>query len=409
MRRKILSVLSLAFVLLAMVPNVYAASESPSGYFQGGPPWWERTRVWFHREVVGGWTPGCTSGVCACTGGTQLFENGSTRSGVTLRCGDPAICGTNGHQFVCERSGRVGRWRDTGNPCGFLVGQSPESAEPAVDSVPIRVGVLGVPDSLPVYMAVENGLFPDDIKVELVYLSGAGQRDSMIQQGKLDIIATDMVSAALLQGRVKVFRTNRTGPSVAIVASSASGISSINDVSQVATQANTYLHYMTNLIMQHHGIAPVIINIPRVTDRMVAINSGEIDAASMSVVLARVLERAGAVYVIDDSSLPRKMRGISVWAARSEFLAAHPNAVASFVGGVHSAVYEINQNRYGAANTAKAHNLIPAEASANVIGNYSSDTVPSRYVWNEVTAWMEAQGLRVPVRYEDVVTHNFVP
>ena len=83
------------------------------------------------------------------------------------------------------------------------------SSSPADDGQ-LKVGVLGILDTLPMYVADQEGYFKTQgITVELVPFKSALERDTAMQAGQIDGILNDLVSAALLNkdaDKVRVVR-----------------------------------------------------------------------------------------------------------------------------------------------------------------------------------------------------------
>ncbi len=67
--------------------------------------------------------------------------------------------------------------------------------QPAVSDQPIRVALLPVLDSLPLYVAQQQGYFEDaGLKVELVPVGSAPERDQLMQSGQVDGMLNELVT-----------------------------------------------------------------------------------------------------------------------------------------------------------------------------------------------------------------------
>ncbi len=63
---------------------------------------------------------------------------------------------------------------------------------------PLRIAVLPILDTLPMYVAEAEGYFAEQgVAVEFVVAASAAERDQLLQAGQVDGIITDLVALAL--------------------------------------------------------------------------------------------------------------------------------------------------------------------------------------------------------------------
>jgi NitT/TauT family transport system substrate-binding protein len=62
----------------------------------------------------------------------------------------------------------------------------------------LKMGLLPIQDTLPFYVAEQQGYFEDEgISVELVPVKGAQERDALMQAGEIDGMLTDLIAVGL--------------------------------------------------------------------------------------------------------------------------------------------------------------------------------------------------------------------
>ena len=124
---------------------------------------------------------------------------------------------------------------------------------PVVDDTPIRVGLLPIIDSVPFYLAEEEGLFEAaGLNVELITFNSALERNVALQTGAIDGQLADLIATGLINNErhtvsiVKTtYRATNDVAMIALVAGADSGISSPSDLAgrSVGISSNSLIEY----------------------------------------------------------------------------------------------------------------------------------------------------------------------
>ena len=290
------------------------------------------------------------------------------------------------------------------------------------ESTPLKVAVLPVLDTLPLYVAEKEGFFADaGIQVELIPVGSAPERDQLMQSGQIDGMLNELVTTLYYNredSKVKIVRFARIAtsdyPVFRILAAKDSGIVSVEDLKgvEIGISTGTIIEYMTDRVLVNAGLTPEEIKkiaVPKIADRTALLESGELKAAVMPDPLASLLMQKGAVLVIDDTTLPEVSN--SVFTFSSSTLTDHPEDVKAFLEAVEKAVNAINADKSKYKDLMVELKLIPP----SVVGDYQVPTfptasVPSQAQFEDALAWAMENGL-IPAKqvYMDTVDASFLP
>ncbi len=292
----------------------------------------------------------------------------------------------------------------------------------AVSDQPIKIALLPVLDSLPLYVAQQQGYFKDaGLNVELVPVGSAPERDQLMQSAQVDGMLNELVTTLYYNretATIKILRFARIAtadyPVFRILAAKDSGINTVDDLKNVPigiSQA-TVIEYMADRVLEHAGISKeeiAKIAVPKISDRTALLASGELKVAVMPDPLASLLMQQGAILVIDDTSLPEVSN--SVYSFRTEFLEERPADAKALMEAIEKAVNDINSDKDAWKNLMVELKLVP-EA---IVGDYQVPTfptasVPSESQFNDAVKWALDRGL-IPAAQNYMVTidDSFLP
>ncbi len=177
----------------------------------------------------------------------------------------------------------------------FLAGCSQKPVEP----VKVRVGVLPILDTLPLYVAEAQGYFTQEgLTVELVPVASAAERDQLLQAGQLDATISDLVALTLANResvRLVAVRTAMVAtpqyPQFRLLVPGNSTRQSPQELRGVAigVSQGTVIEYVTTRLLQKAGLAAdeiTTVAVPKIPDRMALLQSGELEAATLPEPLA---------------------------------------------------------------------------------------------------------------------------
>ena len=286
----------------------------------------------------------------------------------------------------------------------------------------LRFAVLPVLDSLPLYVAQANGYFEDEgIKVELVPVGSAPERDQLMQSGQIDGMLNEVVTTLTYNrdgAKIKIVRFARVAtadyPVFRILAAKDSGIASVADLKgvEIGVSEGTVIEYMADRVLQNAGLSAdeiAKIGVPKIADRTALLESGQLKAAVMPDPLASLLMQKGATLVIDDTTLPEVSN--SVYSFSVETLKQYPQEVKAFLRAVERAVTEINQNKDAYTNLMVEQKLVPEAAVGHyAIPDFPTASVPSQAQFDDALAWAQGKGLvQGALKYQDNIDSGYLP
>ena len=286
----------------------------------------------------------------------------------------------------------------------------------------LRIAVLPVMDILPFHVATLNGFFEQEgLSVELVPVKSAQERDTLMQTGQVDGMLTDLLSPVLFNqddAQILVVRTARRvypgSPLFSIVAGPGSEIESPLDLAgvKIGISQNTVIEYITDRMLENAGLTPDQIasqEVSAIPVRFELLINGEIPAANLPDPLASGAVAAGAVLVVDDTSVPELSQ--SILAFGTETLKARPDAVRKLLLGWEKAVEELN------GNPGKYNDLLieVGRVPESIQGTFEMPpfpeaSVPTPEQLADVVRWSIDKGLiEADIPYERMVDDSYLP
>ena len=297
----------------------------------------------------------------------------------------------------------------------------PPTPTPEVDDTPIRVGLLPIIDSVPFYLAEEEGLFEAaGLNVTLETFSSALDRNAALESGAIDGQLADLIATGLINGEqhnVSIVKTTyrATGDvaMIALVAGADSGIESPSDLEgrSVGISTNSLIEYHLDLYLDEAGLSRDAVEkteVAAIPVRMELLSQGQLDAAVLPEPLITLAVNAGGTVILDD----RQSRlGMSVMEFNVDYLADHEENVKKFLAVHEEAVQRIN------ANPDEYAYLLPAKARLPefLVGIFNvppfpSNDVPTAAETQQASDWLLEKGLIDQAReYSHWVHPSFIP
>ena len=286
----------------------------------------------------------------------------------------------------------------------------------------LKIAVLPIIDTLPMYVAQQEGLFAKQgVTVEFIPVASAPERDQILAAGGADGTVNETLAVMLFNKenvQMQVVRyALRPTPSNGhffILASAQSGIDTYDELKriEIGVSQGTVIEYVTERLLQAEGFTSEEIKtiaVPKIPDRMALLASGELDAGVMPDPLASLVVSQGGVVVADDSSHPEY--GFSVISFRKAVIDAHPKAVEGFLAAVEEATALLNAEPAKYKNVLSEQKLVPAP----LLETYSAPvfptaSVPTEEEWKDALNWLKEKGiLTSDVSYEDSVNASLLP
>lgn len=288
--------------------------------------------------------------------------------------------------------------------------------------VTLKIAVIPVLETLPLYIAQNEGLFEErGLQVEFIPAASAPVRDQLIASGEADGMINEVLTTMLNnrdQVQVQIVRYARTATSEAplfrILASANSGITDTQGLKgvEIGVSQGTVIEYLTDRLLQAEGLSSdeiKTIAVPGITDRMTLLESGELSAAMLPDPLSSLAILQGATVALDDTSHPEY--SFSTITFRKVVIDQHPQAIRHFLAAMEEAVGMINADPAGWDALLSEQNLVPPPLLGTFkLPKFAIAGVPSEAQWNDVLAWAKEKGLLSnDLPYAETVTNAYLP
>jgi len=293
---------------------------------------------------------------------------------------------------------------------------------PAQEIITLKIAVLPIIDTLPMYVAQQEGLFTKyGVNVEFVPVASAPERDQLLAAGQADgtinetlaVMNFNRDSIQMQVVRYALVPTEGHGHFF-ILASGQSGITDVQGLKgvEIGVSQGTVIEYVTERLLQAEGFTAdeiKTIAVPKIPDRMALLASGELKAGVMPDPLASLAVMQGAVNVLDDSKHPEY--GFSVISFRKDVIDAHPEATKAFLAAIEEATNLLNADPAKYSNVLSEQKLVPEPLIGKfVVPPFPAAGVPTEAEWADALAWAQEKGIVTgEVSYADSVNATFLP
>lgn len=288
------------------------------------------------------------------------------------------------------------------------------------DELPVlRIGVLPVLNTLPLYVAQAEGFYEQaGVAVELINFNSAREQQIAITAGEIDGLNTDMAVQALIAGSgrdlIAVRHEPIRGAYFSIVAGADSGIESIEDLigAEIAIAENTIIEYLTTAMLDSAGLSAddvVYEEVPEIPRRLQLLGTGELQAATLPeplTTLATALQ--GGAVIASDSDLSFVP---TVLAFTGDIIAEQPDAIAAFLSAYENAVNAINADGEAFREVMNSNLIIPEPLQPTYpVPAFPTAQVPTPEQVALVVDWMVERGLLAEaLAYDALVSGDFLP
>jgi NitT/TauT family transport system substrate-binding protein len=286
----------------------------------------------------------------------------------------------------------------------------------------LKIAVLPIIDTLPMYVAQQEGLFAKNgVNVEFIPVASAPERDQLLAASGADGTINETLAVMLfnkesLQMQVVRYALRPTEDSghFFILASPKSGIDSVDGLKgvEIGVSQGTVIEYVTERLLQADGFTSdeiKTIAVPKIPDRMALLASGELQAGVMPDPLASLVVSQGGVIVADDSSHPEY--GFSVISFRKDVVDKNPEAIKGFLAAIEESTALLNAEPAKYKNVLSEQKLVPPPLiEAYQAPVFPTAGVPTEAEWNDALNWLKEKGiLTTPISYEDSVNASLLP
>ena len=293
---------------------------------------------------------------------------------------------------------------------------------PVAEAVTLKLAVLPIIDTLPMYVAQQEGLFTKHgVNVEFVPVASAPERDQLLAAGQADgavnetlaVMNFNKETVQMQAVRYALVPTEGHGHFF-ILASAQSGITTPDGLKgvEIGVSQGTVIEYVTERLLQAAGLSKdeiKTIAVPKIPDRMALLASGELKAGVMPDPLASLSMQQGAVNVLDDSAHPEY--GFSVISFRKAVIDANPEAIQAFLAAIEEATALVNADPSKYNNLLSEQKLVPEPLIGKfAVPPFPTAGVPTEAEWADALAWAKEKGmLTADVSYADSVNGSFLP
>ncbi len=297
-----------------------------------------------------------------------------------------------------------------------------QKCAPVSDVAVLRVGVLPVMNTLPLFVAQEKGLFSErGLTVELIPVESARDRSIGLQTGQLEVGNNDVMGAVLQVASGQALKIVRHDsfeqgvPFFSIVTSKASGLDTPEKLiaalregsARVAVGHNTVTEYMATKLLRDAGYDPKesdYLEVSAIPIRLEQLNQGLVEAALLPEPLTTLATQVqGATAVLTDATTDFVPVTLTV---TQRLLDERPGDVCEFLAAYQDAVSAINADpeafRYNEIR-------IPEPVLETYqVPRFAAPRVPSEAEMASVQAWMVEVGMiDAPLPYEELVDPRF--
>jgi NitT/TauT family transport system substrate-binding protein len=310
-------------------------------------------------------------------------------------------------------------------PLGCAADEEPAPEAPAgekpladVEPAPIKIGTLPTEDSLPLWVAAQEGLFAEaGLEVEIVVFQAAQERDTAFASGAIDAYMGDIIASANLEaaGSPVMLATVMLGQTAeegrfGIVAAPGSTAASLEDLAGVpiGTSSASIQEYVVDRMMDAAGVPADDVAkeiVPKVPVRYDLLMNGQLKAAALPEPFLSLAKLEGATVIADDTTggnITQTVLGVS-----DEYLALPAGLVTvrELLGVWNEAAGLINADPdvYRALLVEQARLPEPL-ADTYEVNTYPQAAAPTPEMVDPVLAWMAEKGLlTADVTYGDLV------
>lgn len=295
------------------------------------------------------------------------------------------------------------------------------TAAPLCGAETLKIGVLLIEDSVPLYLAERENYYADEnLEVALVPFLSALERDAALTAGAIDGAITDPVGALLFdrgRGEIKITSLclGETPPEgiFAILVAPESTITTLDGLKNVgiAVSNATIIEYVTDRLLEDQGFKPEEIkkvDVKKMPIRMQMLLSGSVQAATLPEPLASIAAGQGARILITDGS-SRESLSQTVIVFRSRVLNDRKSEVARFFKAYGRSIEAINRDpeKYRGLFV-EIGRIPPFLAEKYTIPAYPLPAPFSKTLYDPVIEWLTAKNLVDTIAYESMVADDYM-
>ncbi len=304
-----------------------------------------------------------------------------------------------------------------------ILGLVPTScqSEETEESTTLRVALLPIMQTLPFYIAEQNGYFSDEgIQVELVPVKSPTERDALMQAGEVDGMLTDLPGVGVFnrdEPQVKIIslahKAYPNSPQFRLLAAPNSEIENAVDLAgvKIGISQNTVIEYITDRMLEGSGLSADQIAVEEITAipvRFEQLMSGQVQAATLPDPLAQGAIAGGAKLIVDDSDFPQYSQSVLVF--DTDAIEAKPNTLGKFLTAWNRAVAELNANPDAYQDLLIEKGRVPESIQGSfAMPPFPENEITREEAWADVVTWLREKDLiSREIPYQDAVDKSFL-
>lgn len=300
----------------------------------------------------------------------------------------------------------------------LLTGCQSDEAE---EDPTLKVALLPIMQTLPFYIAEQNGYFADqDIQVELVPVKSPIERDALMQADEVDGMLTDLPGVGVFnrdEPQVKIIslahKAYPNSPQFRLLAAPNSEIENVSDLAgvKIGISQNTVIEYITDRMLEGSGLSADQIAIEEITAipvRFEQLMSGKIQAATLPDPLAQGAIAGGAKLIVDDGDFTEYSQSVLVFG--TDAIAGKANTLKKFVTAWNKAVAELNANPDAYQDLLIEKGRVPESIQGSfTMPPFPANEITSEEEWADIVTWLlEKDLISREIPHQDAVDSSFL-
>ena len=285
----------------------------------------------------------------------------------------------------------------------------------------LQVALLPIMDSLPLYVAEQNGYFAaEGIQVEPVPVKSPTERDALMQADEVDGMLTDLPGVGVFNRetpQVKIVAMARKAypdaPLFRLLAAPGSRINGVVDLSgvEIGISQNTVIEYITVRMLEGSGLSAdeiVFQEITAIPVRFEQLMEGQAQAVTLPDPMAQGAVAAGAELIVDDSQFTQYSHSVLVF--NLDAIEAKPTTIKKFVTAWNKAAADLNADPVAYQDLLIEKGRVPE----SIQGDYTMPPFPEQEItspeqWADVVAWLiKKELIEREIPYEEAVDTSFL-
>lgn len=262
---------------------------------------------------------------------------------------------------------------------------------------PLSLGIMPTLESLPFYIADKQGIY-DSLGLDLTFLrfNSANDRDAAFQNGRMDGMITDYLSAAVMQAvhHSSLSFIMKNSGYFCFIVSKESRINRPQQLKQrnIAVSRNTIVEYATDQLLRQSNVSPGEVNSPEIGQiplRLQMLQYGQIDASFLPDPFASIAMNSGHRSLVSTRELGIDFTGT---AFSGKALTEKKEEIRLLIQGYNLGVEFIRSHPQEELKQLLMEFGVPEKLTRLIaLPSYQSATLPPEADIRETVRWLKAK------------------